>query len=252
MSAHSHHIVSPSAMQPRAMLEDAWATEVVPQLPTDLEHEATIHRAFVRRRGIACATDLLRALLAFVLADHSTRSLGVWAVLVELADISEAAWRKRLRKSAAWLGWVLSALLTVSPVRPPRTRRRVRLIDATRIGQIRRGGDAWRVHWEYDLTAGCLGSVVVTDHHGGEHLGRFALAPGDIVVADGGYGFGAASPLRERSRLMWCCGSIRRPARWKRWTGSPLMSWHGCRRRATPIVHGVGGVAGKDSAIRCA
>lgn len=189
MPAHSHHTASPADAQPATLVADAWATEVIPQLPADLDHQARVHNAFIRRRGIACATDLLRALLAFVLADHSTRSLGAWAVLVGLADISEAAWRKRLRRSGPWLGWLLSALLTVRPVAPPLTRRRVRVIDATRLGQVGQGGDAWRVHWEYDLTAGCLGSVVVTDHHGGEHLDRFCVAAADIIIADGGYGF---------------------------------------------------------------
>jgi hypothetical protein len=69
----------------------------------------------------------LRALLAFVLAEHSTRSLGARALRIGLAESSEAAWRARLRTRAAWLGWLLSALLAGSPAGPPPTRRRVRL-----------------------------------------------------------------------------------------------------------------------------
>lgn len=189
MPVRSHHTAAAEAPQPLALLEDAWSSEIVPQLPAELAEQARTLKAFVRVRGIARVTDLLRALLAFALADHSTRSLGAWAVLQDVGDLSEAAWRKRLAKSNAWLGWLLSALLAVSPASPPPTRRRVRLIDATRLGQVGRGGDAWRVHWDYDLTAGRLSSVVVSDHHGGEHLGRFALAPGDIIVADNGYGY---------------------------------------------------------------
>lgn len=189
MPVRSHHTSVPQDTQLLTLVDDGWATEVVPHVPGDLDAQARAHGAFVRRRGLACPSDLLRALLAFVLADHSTRSLGAWAVLIGLADISEAAWRKRLRRSSAWLGWLLSALLAVSPASPPPTRRRVRLIDATRLGQVGRGGDAWRVHWDYDLTTGRLGQVVVTDHHGGEHLARFMLAPDDIVVADSGYGY---------------------------------------------------------------
>jgi hypothetical protein len=189
MPVRSHHTAAAAAPQSLALVTDAWETEVLPQLPADLAIQARTLKAFVRVRGIACVTDLLRALLAFALADHSTRSLGAWAVLQDLGDLSEAAWRRRLRKSNAWLGWLLSALLAVSPANPPPTRRRVRLIDATRLGQVGRGGDAWRVHWDYDLTAGRLGSVVVTDHQGGEHLERFVLAPDDIIVADNGYGY---------------------------------------------------------------
>jgi Transposase DDE domain len=189
MPVHSHHTAVPQHSQPLALVEDDWATQVLPHLPADLATQARAHGAFVRRRGLASPTDLLRALLAFVLADHSTRSLGAWAVLLGLADLSEAAWRKRLRHSASWLGWLLSALLVASPASPPPTRRRVRLIDATRLNQVGRGGDAWRVHWDYDLTTGRLGQVVVTDRSGGEHLERFALAPDDIIVADSGYGY---------------------------------------------------------------
>lgn len=79
--------------------------------------------------------------------------------------------------------------MAANPANLPPTRRRVRLIDATCLGQVGRGGDAWRVHWDHDLSAGRLGSVVVTDPHGGEHLDRFALAPDDIIVADNSYGY---------------------------------------------------------------
>ncbi len=85
----------PTALAPTAqaiaVTTDAWTSEILPQLPPDLEAHARRLKAFVRVRGLASATDLLRALLAFVLADYSTRSLGAWAVLVGLADLSESA-----------------------------------------------------------------------------------------------------------------------------------------------------------------
>jgi hypothetical protein len=54
--------------------------------------------------------------------------------------------------------------------------------------RLGRGGAAWRVHRDYDLTAGRPGQVLVTDHLGGEHLARFAVAADDIIVADNGSG----------------------------------------------------------------
>ena len=53
-------------------------------------------------------------------------------------------------------------------------------------------GDDWRLHLAYDFTAGRLGQVRVTDRYGGERLAPFALRPGDIAVADNGYGYRAS------------------------------------------------------------
>jgi len=76
---------------------------------------------------------------------------------VGLADISDTAWRNRLRTSSPWLLWLLSELLAASGATAPellQRRRRVLLIDATRLRQIGGTGDEWRVHLAYDLLAG--------------------------------------------------------------------------------------------------
>jgi hypothetical protein len=175
--------------QPVALLADRWATEIVPHLPADLEMRARQLGAFTRVRGLASASDLLRALLAYVLCCSSLRHLGAWAVLLDLAQLSEGAWRKRLVAASAWLDWLLAELL-----RPPQALGhlpgcgRVLLVDASVVLQPR-SGTYWRVHTGYDLTAGRLLSVQVSDPRGGEHLRNFAYQPGDVVVADGGYGY---------------------------------------------------------------
>ncbi len=78
MPVRSHHPAAPAGTHPCALVEDARATDVLARLPADLEAHARIHTAFIRRRGLACASDRLRALPAFVLTDHATRSLGDW------------------------------------------------------------------------------------------------------------------------------------------------------------------------------
>ncbi len=111
MSTDSHHTSKEQAQE--LVNNYLWESEVVPQLPADLAAKAKEHGAFQRQRKVANAYDLLRAILAYVLGDFSTRQWGAWAVIIGLADISDRAWSKRLQKSGAWLLWLLSELTTL-------------------------------------------------------------------------------------------------------------------------------------------
>jgi hypothetical protein len=192
MPVHSHHTDSTLAPQLTDLVGDPWTTAVVPRLPTQLAAQARHLKAFQRKRGLDAAPDLLRGLLAYVLDTGSFRLLGAWAVLIGLADISDTAWRKRLRRASPWLAWLLGELLAASVATAPdllSRERRLLLIDATRLRQIGGTGDDWRIHLAYDLLEGRMAQVRVTDRKAAEQLAHFELQTGDIAVGDSGYGY---------------------------------------------------------------
>jgi hypothetical protein len=179
--------------------QDDWTKEVVPRLPAQLEAQANKLKGFERSRKIVCATDLLRGLLAYVYTAHSFVHLSMWSLLIGLGDVSANDWRKRLQKASAWLDWLLQEVLAITEAVSPWLARagirRIFLIDGTHWKCLGPKGMVWRVHTAFDLLAGRLSQLKVTDQSVGEHLEIFELQEGDLVVTD------RANGLRER--IVW-------------------------------------------------
>jgi hypothetical protein len=219
---------------------------VVPRVPANLAAPARGLQAFQRVRGRAPPHALVRGLLASVLGPLSTRRLGAWAGLIDLADISEAAWRKRLRTRNDWLLGLLGACLAMpAPSAPavPRPAARRLLVEASCRRQPGGTGDAWRWQLADDRRAGRMPPVWVTARQGGAHLARERWPGGAGIVADRGDGsrrsvamagrHQAAVVVRLHPATFPLATEVGQPChvlRWLRQRGSPERAWAGWGR----------------------
>jgi hypothetical protein len=178
-------------MAHESLLNDLWQSALV-RLGGAASVEASAREmgAFTRARGVVCAADLLRLVLAYCLGGVGLRSTSAWAASVGLADLSNVALLKRLRKCGPWMEH-LTGLLLGGGAEPAAQGRRIRLADGTTVSkagkEAKKNNGLWRLHCVLDLPAERFSFVELTDEKGGERLDRVPFAKGDVAIADRGF-----------------------------------------------------------------
>ena len=174
---------------PNALAED-W--EVLMSLfPADWRMPAEVSGALRGLRQDKSEECYLRVLLMHLGCGFSLRETIVRAKNAQLADLSDVALLKRLRKSKAWLRQLCCSLfaeraLSSLPSGPPN----LRLIDASWVSEPGKTGSQWRIHYSLrwpSLECDYFKLTPVEGKGHGETLYQFAFAPGDFVLADRGY-----------------------------------------------------------------
>ncbi len=144
-------------------------------------------KAFERARKIDKPELLLRLILTWAVAERSIMETAAIAAEAGLAEVSDVALVKRFAKAGDWLGALLSDLL-VDVECSFASGMRLRLLDATSITRAGKKGTDHRLHMGIDLGSNRIDSIDLSDVKGAEALERFSICPGEIVVADRGYG----------------------------------------------------------------
>lgn len=152
-----------------------------------LDGSARETKAFLRRREIANAVDLLRLVLAYCLGERGLRSTAVWAASIGLADISNVALLNRLRKCGDWFAMLVGQVLASATPKACRGRL-IRIVDATTVPKAgpgaRKNSGLWRIHSAFDLPQERFGHFELTDQQTGETLDRIPVIKGEIRLAD--------------------------------------------------------------------
>ena len=157
-------------------------------LPADLEQSAFAYGALLRKRedGFSSAETLLRVLLGYT-CDQSLRLTAAWAAEAGLVHVADTSLLRRFQKCGPWLEHLLSTLLLPTTAALPALGR-IRLVDASMLSQPGSTAADWRVHLGFDLVHHRLTEIVVTDTTQGESLAHQTYAPGELIIADRGYG----------------------------------------------------------------
>lgn len=172
------------------VLREQWES-LLAMLPRGFDLEETLRQsgALERRRGIRSAEALLRLNLVYSLCGLSLRATAAWAQAQGVADVSDVALLKRLRKAAPWMGQLLGAKLAerAGEMAAQPSRYRLRIVDATTASVPGSRGTDYRVHLGFDLSSLRVDRIEVTGAWGGENYSRLQMGPGDLILADRGY-----------------------------------------------------------------
>lgn len=147
--------------------------------------------AYERKRAFAGAAELLRTLLIHVAEGCSFRVTAAIAEEGGLADVTDVALNKRLRRAGEWLRWMAAGVID-KWLRPEGAQSldeplRVKVADATTVQEPGSKGTSWRIHYSLELSSLQCDEVKITGPEGAESFSQFIVQPGDLWMGDRAY-----------------------------------------------------------------
>ena len=174
----------------RAPEDEDWGL-LLSFLPANWQALAAETGALKGLRKDKSAENLLRTLLIHLGCGHSLRETVVRARQGGLANLSDVALLKRLRKSRDWLYALCVELFRERGIAlSAEDGFQVRAFDSTIVQEPGRTGSLWRLHYSIKLPSlGCdFFKLTATEGPStGESFRRFPVRAGDYVLADSGY-----------------------------------------------------------------
>jgi len=178
-------------MRQHDMLSDENWGVIESLLPEGWQEKVKELGAYQRKRAFGGAAELLRTLLIHVAEGQSFRVTAALAGEGGLADLSDVALNKRLRRAGAWLLWMAAGVSEkwLRPEPAPSLDRslRVRLADGTAVQEPGSKGTSWRIHYSLELPSLHCDEVKVTGPEEAESFSQFTVQPGDLWLGDRAY-----------------------------------------------------------------
>ncbi|WP_347275127.1 IS4 family transposase [Candidatus Kuenenia sp.] len=159
--------------------------------PNDWKSLAVDTNALKGLRKDKSEEKLLRTLLIHLGCGYSLRETVVRAKRANLADLSDVALLKRLKKSKEWLYKLCVSLFRERGLQiNKRNNFHLRLFDATTVKEPGKTGSLWRIHYSIEVPSLSCDFFKLTGTEGegtGESFRQFPMKKDDYIIADRGY-----------------------------------------------------------------
>lgn len=159
--------------------------------PSNWEKLAEECKVLKNLRKDKLTENFLRILLIHIGCGYSLRETVVRAKRANLADISDVALMKRLKKSQQWLRLMCAELFEEQGILLSNNNNfKVRLFDATNVKEPGKTGSLWRIHYSFTVPSLFCDFFKITETKGkgtGESFFQYSIKKNDYIIADRGY-----------------------------------------------------------------
>lgn len=184
------HAYYPRGMATINAAEEDWSF-LVSCFPANWKELARASGALKGLRQDKSEENYLRVLLLHLGCGYSLRETAARAKQSGLADLSDVALLKRLRKSKEWLQALCGALFQERGLHSAKAGgRSLRLIDSTTVKEPGQTGSLWRIHYSLAFPSLVCDHFKLTATEGvgtGESLSQYPIEEGDHILGDRGY-----------------------------------------------------------------
>jgi hypothetical protein len=170
--------------------DEDWAL-LVSFFPSKWKQLARSSDALKGLRQDKSAEEYLRVLLLHFGCGFSMRETVLRAKEARLAQLSDVALLKRLRKSKEWLYQLCCTLFAERGIHSQQAGDQVlRLVDSTVVKEPGKTGSLWRIHYSFQWPSMVCDYFKITPIEGlgnGESLQHYPIEPRQYLLADRGY-----------------------------------------------------------------
>ena len=171
-------------------VDEDWAL-LVSFFPAKWKQLARSSEALKGLRQDKSAEGYLRVLLLHFGCGFSMRETVLRAKEAHLAQLSDVALLKRLRKSKEWLYQLCCTLFAERGIHPQNASdQALRLVDSTVVKEPGKTGSLWRIHYSFQWPTMVCDYFKITPIEGignGESLQHFPIKAREFLLADRGY-----------------------------------------------------------------